>query len=205
MRPTFFTIKLFLTLGLLMLVGISCTTTNVTSKLMDEEHKLEVDNIFYAIYFDKGLIKTVPSLVKRSEEIYSKNMVRFDYVQFDFFSDQSGFNLDSLSKEAQEKKFDFLLIVKEVSIDSEITSTPMYYSGGTFYGGGATKRIEHGLEAFLFNSDTKKEIWRAQIEVASGSYGNSNQSGKSLGVGIIKQLKEDDLLPASFPVVTWNQ
>jgi hypothetical protein len=67
-----------------------------------------------------------------------------------------------------------------------------------YFGGGNSKEIVHELQARLYSTSDTTEIWEAEIEIKSGSYGNSQQSGESLAISLIDKLIQDGILPKSF-------
>lgn len=179
-----------------------CTSTNVVSKRAKDFEAHALSDLYYAIYLDKKMEKTLPSFKNQTYELHQKNNFKFEIEGYGFFNNPEAFVYDSLSQKAKKSGFRYLLVMNEKEYEKNVSSTPSFYNSGTntWSGGGNTKTIEHGLEAFIYDLETDQEIWRAQVEVTSGDYGNSTQTGKSLAKGLIKKLKEDQMLPSSYAI-----
>ncbi len=174
----------------------------MTSKRSKDFLAYSLTDLFYAIYLEKEMEKTLPSFKDQTNELHEKNDFKYEIESYGFFNNPNDFVYDSLSHKARKADFQYLLVLSEESYDKEVSSYPSFYSPGTnsWSGGGNTKTIEHSLEAFIYDLKTDQEIWRAQIEVKSGDFGNSSQTGKSMAKGLIEQLKKDWMLPSDYDV-----
>ncbi|RNC85616.1 MAG: hypothetical protein ED557_02255 [Balneola sp.] len=200
-------IKITSILVLASLFLIYCTTTKIDSQVMAPNFDQKVTNLFYVINLQDKMEKTVPTLVDKSKSIYTENGFPFNHEEYTFFSERGTFTLENMVISAKEKNFDFFLILLETDHDRETYfSGPTVGANGMFVGGSTSKTIKHGLEAYLYTVSDTTEIWRAKIEVTSGDYGNSTQTGNSLAKGVIERLLSDGLLPSGFTIPSeWDE
>jgi|GEM_PF-1969703 len=180
------------------LLFLGCTSTKMTSNLLLEETPESINDVFYAVYATKTFEKATPSLEERSNLIYAKNAIRFEQKTYTFLENDGEFNLDNVINYAKEKDFNFALLIAEDDYDYTITQNPGYWSGGMYMGGGSTSNTTHGLKATLFSVSDTSQVWRAEIKVHSGQFGNSSQSGRSLADRIVMQFIDDGLFPKNF-------
>lgn len=177
---------------------LQCTSTNIVSRSINSTRLVDVYGIFYASYMDDELHRAEPYFEETSEEIYKFNDYPFGFKEFSFFTNGKEFNPEHVSELASFEDCDLFLMIRETGYDKEVSSIPGSWNNGMYMGGGSSKEITHSLEAYIFTTSDTTEIWRAKIKVNSGTYGNSEQSGKSLGKTLIKKLKEDGILPKNF-------
>lgn len=183
---------------ILLIISTACTSTNISSKVADPNYDKKIEGIFYALYFTEDIDKALPAFSEETAKHLELNSIEYEIKKFGFFDNPDEFVLDSLYQDSKEQGLSHLLVVSEESMEVNKSSNPGYFSGGMYVGGGSTKTIIHGLNGFLYDVETQKELWRSKIEVKSGSFGNSKQTGRSLARELLEQLSEDDLLESFF-------
>lgn len=184
---------------LILVFFTGCTTTKITSSILTNEKVTNFSSVFYAIKAKKTTAKAMPYLESRSKKLYSLNGIKFEQKVYTFLENNDDeFSLETLINSALDNELKFVLMLEETDYESTTSSGPGYWSNGMYYGGGSSKQIVHGIQARLFSVSDTTEIWRAEIEIKSGSYGNSKQSGESLAMSLIDKLIQDRILSTSF-------
>lgn len=183
---------------LILVFFTGCTTTKITSSILTNEKVTDFSSVFYAIKAKKTTAKAMPYLEIRSKKIYDQNDIKFEQRVYTFLEDQGKNLLDDVIAYALANKLKYILTIEEIDYEYTTISTPGYWSNGMYFGGGNSKEIVHELQARLYSTSDTTEIWEAEIEIKSGSYGNSQQSGESLAISLIDKLIQDGILPKSF-------
>lgn len=176
-----------------LLVLSHCTSTKIISRKTANIEISGISGMFYAMYIDQKMEKTIPYIAETSSHLYQKNSIDFEFERFSFFDNPENYTVEYLSNYAHNNGFDYFLMLHEVSYDKDLHEDP--WDDDDMF---PEKTITHGLEAFVYRSADATEIWRAQIEVESNEFGNSKQTGKNLAKKIITRLKNDLVLPSSF-------
>lgn len=187
--------RLFTIIALVLISStlISCSTTQMTSNVLIDVSDRQFESVFYGSLSIQTFSKALPQLNSSSERIYSLNGVKYGFKNIAKLSLSREEQIDEYIELAADSGYQYILILEEKDYER---STSINYTGMNNYS--TSKRITQVLSAFLIEVKSEDEVWNAEIQVDSGDFGNSKQSGRSLAHTIIDKFKEDGVLPPFF-------
>jgi hypothetical protein len=172
---------------------MSCSTTQITSNTLIDLSDRQFESILYGVISMQTFSKALPQLDESSDRIYSLNSVKYGYRNIAKLSLSRTELIDEYIILAADSGYQYVLILEEKDYER---SSNIHYNGGNSFS--TSKQITQVLSSFLIDVKSKEEVWNAEIQVDSGDFGNSTQSGRSLAHTIIDKFKEDGVLPPFF-------
>ncbi|MCR9132688.1 MAG: hypothetical protein NXI08_08945 [bacterium] len=172
---------------------MSCSTTQITSNTLIDLSDRQFESILYGVISMQTFSKALPQLDESSDRIYSLNSVKYGFRNIAKLSLSRTELIDEYIILAADSGYQYVLILEEKDYER---SSNIHYNGGNSFS--TSKQITQVLSSFLIDVKSKDEVWNAEIQVDSGDFGNSTQSGRSLAHTIIDKFKEDGVLPPFF-------
>lgn len=187
--------------GLLLLTG--CTSTEVISNKDPNFHR-QIDNLYVASRVSESLDAYETSALDALARTFGgqslKVLATADPLPGE---DASSEDIEAASvipfEKARTNGMTTLLVIEERDQDaSSVGGPPVMGANGMWMGGGAGVKQVYSLNASLYDVESEKRVWRAEIESKGEEYSTQSKEGRVMAESLMAKFVEDGLLPANF-------